>query len=104
MRILYLTLKKKWFVLIASGQKKYEYRTAKAHWISRMMSGGKWKTFDVVRFRNGYSKTSPVMDVEIIGFSFMGERWVPEHGEDVDQNSIVIHLGRVIQPVKLSTS
>lgn len=39
MRILHLTLKKKWFDMIASGEKKEEYREIKPYWISRLVDG-----------------------------------------------------------------
>lgn len=60
MKILHLTLKKKWFDLIASGKKKKEYRENKRYWHTRLFG----KSFDEVYFRNGYSKTSPFMRVE----------------------------------------
>jgi len=62
MRVLHLTLKKKWFDLIASGEKKEEYREVKQYWIKRLHN----KEFDYVQFRNGYSKDSPIIRVEFI--------------------------------------
>jgi hypothetical protein len=38
MKILYLTLKKKWFDLIVSGKKLEEYREIKSHWVYRLLS------------------------------------------------------------------
>lgn len=81
MKILHLTLKKKWFDMIASGEKKEEYRTIKPYFRKRLCDehpgciGGDFmsrhkniaytfKEFDIVRLRNGYSKTSPVIDIE----------------------------------------
>ena len=68
-RILHLTLKKKWFDLIASGEKKVEYREYKRHWIKRLCEVD-WegsflfhKQFDEIHFRNGYRKDSPFMRV-----------------------------------------
>jgi len=71
-RILHLTLKKKWFDLIAQGKKKIEYRKIKPHWKSRLLkktplySGNSLhiNRFDEVHFRNGYKKDSPFMRVE----------------------------------------
>lgn len=37
MKILRLTLKKKWFDMILRGEKKFEYRDIKRHFISRLM-------------------------------------------------------------------
>lgn len=35
-KTLHLTLKKKWFDMIASGEKKEEYREIKPYWVNRM--------------------------------------------------------------------
>lgn len=35
-RVLYLNVKKKWFDMIASGQKKEEYREIKEYWLKRL--------------------------------------------------------------------
>jgi hypothetical protein len=37
MKVLHLTVKKKWFDMIASGEKKEEYRGIKGHWVTRLM-------------------------------------------------------------------
>ncbi len=71
-KILYLTLKKKWFDLTASGKKKVEYREVKPYWTKRLFdrfSNRVWlpKIFDEVYFRNGYSKNSPFMHVKWLG-------------------------------------
>lgn len=47
MKTLHLTLKKKWFDMIASGEKKEEYREIKPYWITRLVD---W---------SGYPKESP---------------------------------------------
>lgn len=36
-KILHLTLKKKWFDMIASGEKKEEYREIKPYWVDRLL-------------------------------------------------------------------
>lgn len=61
MRILHLTLKKQWFDMIASGEKREEYREVKPYWRNRLFG----KKFDAIHFRNGYSKGSPTMLVEL---------------------------------------
>ena len=57
--MLTLPIKKKWFDMIKSGEKKEEYRDIKPYYTSRLDSkycyGDK---FEVI-FRNGYSKNSP---------------------------------------------
>ena len=37
MKVLHLTLKKKWFDMIASGEKKEEYRELKRYWMDRFV-------------------------------------------------------------------
>jgi hypothetical protein len=98
-RILHLTLKRKWFDLIASGQKKYEYRQDKPYWQTRLVKDdGFGKEFDIVRFKNGYSKNAPLMDVEFKGISFTTDKWWnPKHGEEFTGNIIVIRLGEVLR-------
>jgi len=60
--ILHLTLKKKWFDMIASGEKKEEYREIKPYWNNRLN-----KEFKFVQFRNGYSKDAPTIKIECRG-------------------------------------
>ena len=68
-RILHLTLKKKWFDLIASGEKTHEFREIKRYWETRLMERAKCglirkKIFDEIHFKNGYSKDAPFMIVK----------------------------------------
>ena len=68
MKILYLTLKKKWFDQILAKTKKIEYREIKPYWTKRLFdSAGKPKKFDIIEFRNGYSKDARKMRVEFKG-------------------------------------
>ena len=46
--------------MIASGEKKEEYRAVTLYWEKRLLG----KQFDIVRFRNGYSRNAPTIDVE----------------------------------------
>ena len=59
-KILHLTLMKRWFDEIASGQKKIEYRDKKPYWEKRLEG----KVFDEIHFKNGYAKDAPFMRVE----------------------------------------
>ncbi|MEA1909573.1 MAG: ASCH domain-containing protein [Patescibacteria group bacterium] len=65
MKILHLTLKKKWFDQIAEGKKIVEYREVKPYWNKRL----KGKKFDEIYFRNGYSSSAPFMKVECKGIN-----------------------------------
>ncbi len=73
MKILHLTLKKKWFDAISSGEKRNEYREDKPYWRSRLtivnpMDGRLcFKKFDQVVFKNGYGKNAPRMVLWCLG-------------------------------------
>ena len=96
MKILHLTLKKKWFDLIASGKKTVEYREDKPYWQKRLLDGEDPKTFDIIRFKNGYGNV-PTMDVEFKGIAFSGPEWcIPANGEVLTGDTIVIKLGNVL--------
>jgi hypothetical protein len=105
MTILHLTLKKKWFDMIASGKKTEEYRDIKNYWMTRLLTPRKgvqsdqfpWGigfyagTFSHVQFRNGYSKTSPkmVFKSDGVGVFYGIEEWGAEPGKKY----FVIKLG-----------
>lgn len=63
--MLTLPIKKKWFDLILSGEKKEEYRELKPYYTTRFKNvwNGSLLDCDTVKkevmFRNGYSKNSP---------------------------------------------
>jgi len=89
MRILHLTLKKKWFDMIKSGEKREEYREMKPYWHKRLN-----KSFDAIQFRNGYSKDAPKMIVELkeICSSLGIVEWGAPEGEPV----YILRLGKII--------
>lgn len=114
-KILHLTLKKKWFDMIASGEKPEEYREIKPYWISRLVDGIEqadekdigafyWKVgyytmswpidFDFIIFKNGYAKNSPQLKVECkyIVVDKPNKNWCDECPEYV----FVIKLGKII--------
>ncbi len=53
-----MTIKKKWFDKIKSGEKTIEYREVKPYWNVRL---NKDEPITSILFRNGYSKDSPEM-------------------------------------------
>ncbi|HBN26819.1 MAG TPA: hypothetical protein DD405_05060 [Desulfobacteraceae bacterium] len=96
MKILHLTIKKKWFDLIASGKKTMEYRENKPYWQKRLLNGETPKVFNFVRFKNGYGNV-PVMDVEFKGITFTNPTWcIPANGEIITGSTIVVKLGMVL--------
>lgn len=68
-KVLHLTLKRKWFDLIASGEKKEEYREIKRYWDKRLVG----VHYDIIKFRNGYRKDSPFMYVKYNGLGINRE-------------------------------
>lgn len=89
------TIKKVWFDLIKSGQKKEEYRELKDYYHSRILSlvgGNDYKKliekdgrvpFKNLKLKNGYSKDSP--SIIINGWISIGEglpQWGAEPGKE----------------------
>lgn len=99
-KVLRLTLAKKWFDMIFSGEKKEEYRIIKQYWIKRLTNqnpdgsvNGKsfYKDYDFIEFSNGYGNDVPKMIVKFEGID-MGEgktEWGAEEGFDY----FIIKLG-----------
>jgi hypothetical protein len=50
-----------------------------------------------VRFRNGYAKNAPTVDVEFKSIGFTDHNmWKPDFGEQFFGDIIIINLGKVI--------
>lgn len=124
MRVLNLTLKKKWFDMIASGEKKEEYREIKPYWIKRLLCDletehgytyegasnllkdvfgygytDKDLTFEFqryhsIRFRNGYSKDAPEILIECKGIEVGNAK--PEWSDNWQGNVFIIKLGDIV--------
>ena len=100
MSVLKLTLKKKWFDMIASGEKKEEYREIKDYWTERLISdtkGSMFRHFNTILFTNGYGKHRPAIEVKCKGIRLGTgkEYWGAMAGEEY----FVIQLGEVIRKV-----
>lgn len=104
-RILRLSLKKKWFDMIASGIKKEEYRDVKPWATSRLFRISSYdegdgiksticaaRGYDFVEFKNGYGKNAPVV---VTKFVSVCQRLRPKHMEwgEPDTPHYVIELG-----------
>lgn len=89
--MLELTLKRKWFDMVASGEKKEEYRNPNSWILSRLEN----KDYQFVRFRNGYSPNAPVCVCKFNGwyYGFGKEEWGGEASKDP---YIIIKLGDVV--------
>lgn len=92
LRVLRLTLKRRWFDMIAAGIKRDEYRVP-SDWILSRLIG---KQYDVVEFSNGYGKHVPKVVVQYRGWHRNQGRVKPEWGGIPGQRYVVIRLGSVL--------
>lgn len=88
--MLTLTIKKKWFDMICSGEKKEEYRELSPYYYSRFSRYLGWRTVKgekkkeefFCRLRNGYDMTSPSVVVRCTVSVGTGKpEWGAEAGE-----------------------
>ena len=97
-RILHLTLHRRWFDAIASGEKKEEYRILKPYWTKRLMSAKPRLPipYDEIHFRNGYTKDAPFMRVVWLGLVVrLGGKALPL--EYQDKHVFCIQLGPILE-------
>ncbi len=87
---LHLTLKKKWFDMIFSGEKKEEYRDIKPYYNLRLLG----KEYDSVIFRNGYARDAPSLTIELKSIRFGTGN--PEWGAVPNRKYFVLYLGKII--------
>ena len=88
--MLELPIKKKWFDMIRSGEKKEEYREIKPYWTSRFLNlfeREKYSHYEknqyLVAFRNGYSANSPsIKCLCTISKGYGKEEWGAEPGKE----------------------
>lgn len=102
MKVLHLTLKKKWFDMIASGEKTEEYRDISEFWIKRLTNHFKafphgihhvdWKDYDEVLFANGgHFGNVPKQQFVIDDLEIREGK--PEWGAEPGKKYFVIKLG-----------
>jgi hypothetical protein len=91
MDILHLTLKKQWFDMIASGTKREEYREVKPYWRIRFYR----KKYGAIQFRNGYSKDSPTMLIELK--EIVRGLGIIEWGAPAAQLVFILRLGNILK-------
>jgi len=124
-KTLHLTLKKKWFDMVASGEKMEEYREIKQYWIIRMFNHNPFsiynrrvahiedevvktilsnidyfvthriKKYDLVEFKNGYSKAAPSIIFELRGIEIREGK--PEWGAEKGKKYFVLKLGALLE-------
>ena len=84
MKILHLTLFKKWFDAIERGEKTEEFRRKTPFWIKRLAG----RHYEEIHFRNGYNKSARFMRVQFLGVS---------EGEFEAHPAFIIKLGKILE-------
>lgn len=83
--MLTLPIKKRWFDMILSGEKKEEYREIKPYYEARFKNlwGNEYIGEKIIMFRNGYSANSPSFIAECeINIGHGNSEWGAEEGKD----------------------
>jgi hypothetical protein len=105
-KVLHLTLKKKWFDMIASGEKKEEYREKSDFWITRICDFDKcleansyehFKDFDAIHFYNGWACSTKYKNFRIKCNGISLKEGNPEWGAEPGKKYFVISLGEIIK-------
>lgn len=91
MKTITLSLKRKWFNMIASGEKKEEYREIKPFWTLRLTP---FHRYDAVTFTLGYPKADDMSRrvtyrIKDIHIGYGKQEW----GAEPDTNYYIISLG-----------
>lgn len=101
--VLYLTLKRKWYDMIARGEKKEEYRDNTPHWSVRIQNAikhsGRRKPI-VVAFSLGRTRATMFFEVSLIK-SVVGSQH-PEWGEPIYLHYLIL-LGERVNLVAEAT-
>lgn len=100
-KILNFILERKWFDLIANGEKKRVYLEGKDYWEKRLLDkDGFAIEFDEVHFRVGSGECMPFMRVEWKDLgTICGGNWPTDHGEIANDGDFVIELGEVLKVI-----
>ena len=100
-KILHLVLKRKWWDMIESGEKKEEYRTHSDYWTKRLVDGeyygsddlDRYKPFENVCFHIGYTNTTMTFRIAHIYIMDM----VFQNGVGGKERVFIISLGERIE-------
>lgn len=95
MKILDLPLKKMWYEMIESGEKREEYRECKDYWRKRLIDLDtlRLKPYTHVRFRYGYTRRTMLFEITSITVG-MG---LPEWGAPTYRVVFIIKLGKRVE-------
>ena len=94
MKTLFLPLKKEWYEMIESGEKKEEYRNLSPYWITRLLQPDNttFKEYTHVKFTYGYTSRSMTFEIESISIDEGKVEW----GANIGWKYFVIRLGNKI--------
>lgn len=94
METLHLNLKRKWYDMILSREKKEEYRAMTDYWKTRMKNVRK-NNIETITFSNGYNKDRDqfIIKLEYISIRTGLEEWGAEKGKSY----FVLHLGEILK-------
>ena len=99
-KVLKLTLKKKWFDLMQSGEKKIEFREPSDWIFSRLLDeNGDVKKYDLIEFKNGYGKNAPCFCCEFLCWDIEEHKTEYVFGSDKiisDVGTVKIFLGKIL--------
>lgn len=103
--ILKLSLKKKPFQVMVTGEKTQEFRKNKKWITSRLIDGstGRPNEHAFIKFTNGYGNEKPYFTCEYKGFSYVGSDFKPieySNGlivKDVQEGDYIIHCGDIVE-------
>ena len=80
--------------MILSGEKKEEYREVKPYWSKRLLT----EHFDVIEFRNGYSKDCRKFRIECTAVE--KAFGIIEWGAPWNKLVYILYLGKIIEGMK----
>ena len=100
-----LSLEKKPFQVMVTGEKKEEFRENKKWMTSRLIDKvtGQPKPLKFIRFTNGYGNDKPYFICEYKGFSYVGSDYTPRKYSnglvvsDVHEGHYIIHCGAIVE-------
>ena len=93
--MLVLPIKRKWFEMIASGEKKEEYREIKPYYDKRLghLAVGMGQSV-IILLRNGYKQNSPTIKCKCV--ITIGEGKV-DWGAELDINYYVLKIVKILE-------
>jgi signal peptidase I len=101
MKVLRLTLHKKAFDVMVTGEKMMEFRKP-TKWIMSRLEG---KHYDIVEFTNGYGADRPRFTCEYKEYTYSALQVRYSYSNDLSVNvstgDVVIHLGKIISKQNL---